>query len=185
MHEAVAVNVPNPASPKTRTKRHLAARPARRFAACGIRFAAVARGGRDGVRERKKAGFFRVCFAGRPGCASFEAWKSSFAKLAAIRVELSSGGSSGRRERAPSWSSSSPTAFTNTSRRRSSGFCSSVVRIPITCRPPTAATGSKSAPTNRAWSISRSQTERSSRRAPRACSPTRRAAPEAGRSRPF
>jgi hypothetical protein len=49
----------------------------RLFAAvAGARLARVAQNSRMG----KNAGFFRVSFAGRANYASFEAWKSSFAK---------------------------------------------------------------------------------------------------------
>ncbi len=62
----------------------------RRFATRGNRIAAATRArfapNAHFPQMRKKAGFFRVCFAQGANYASFGAWKSSFAKLAASRV---------------------------------------------------------------------------------------------------
>lgn len=58
----------------------------RSAAFCHMRylFAAAARArlapGAQNPQMHKKAGFFRVSFARAPGYASFESWKSSFAK---------------------------------------------------------------------------------------------------------
>jgi len=56
----------------------------RRFATSGRLFAAVAGARLARVAQNSRmpgnAGFFRVSFAGRANYASFEAWKSSFAK---------------------------------------------------------------------------------------------------------
>lgn len=79
--------------------------------------AAVRASARD-LQQHTGAVFFRARFARRLRYASFESWKSSFAKLAEHRVELSSGVFCGRPEKALSWSSSLQTAYTSTSPRR-------------------------------------------------------------------
>jgi hypothetical protein len=78
----------------------------RRFAARGSLFAApegatLSRGAQI-ARVTTNTGFFRVCFARAPNYASFEAWKSSFAKLAGSRVELWSDVYCDRHGRGPS-----------------------------------------------------------------------------------
>jgi hypothetical protein len=81
---AFAVSMPNREAPETSDEWQRMCPLVRRFATCGSLFAAVvgamlARAAQN-PRMRRKAGFFRVSFAGAVNYASFEAWKSSFAK---------------------------------------------------------------------------------------------------------